>query len=328
MTASLTSPRPTVRTPGAGGLVFGLISAVAFASSGAVMKPLMEAGWSLGAALLVRISGAALVLAYPFVRAVMREPGFLRRHWPLIVGFGLTGIAGCQLFYFAAIQRIPVGVALLIEYLAPVLLVGLAWARTRRAPSAVVALGSVAAVAGLILMVDVTGASFDLLGTLFALCAAICLGAYFLIAERTGDSVPPLALAGGGLITGALLMALLCAVGVLPFAAPPVDVVLAGATVPWFVPVVWVVLIATVCGYAFGVIATSKIGARLASFVGLTEALFAVAIAWILIGEAPSLIQALGGALILAGVVLVRLDRRGAGVPRGEAAIVPVVPAP
>jgi drug/metabolite transporter (DMT)-like permease len=328
MTASLTAPVPVVRSAGAGGLLLGLISAVAFASSGSVMKPLLEAGWSLGAALALRMSGAALVLAYPFFRAVVRERGFLRRHWPLIVGFGMTGVAGCQLFYFAAMQRIPVGVALLIQYFAPILLVGLAWARTRRAPSRVVAFGSLAAVAGLVLMVDVTGASFDLLGTLFALGAALCLGAYFLIAERTGDSVPPLALAGGGLLTGAIFVLVLCAVGVLPFVAPPVDVVLAGVTVPWFVPVVWVVLVATVCGYAFGVIAVSKIGARLASFVGLTEALFAVVIAWILIGEAPSLMQTLGGALILAGVVLVRLDARGAGEPRGEAAIVPVVPAP
>lgn len=328
MTASLTAPVPVVRSSSAGGLLLGLLSALAFASSGSVMKPLMEAGWSLGAALLLRMAGAALVLCYPFVRAVIRERAFLRRHWPLIVGFGLTGVAGCQLFYFAAIQRIPVGVALLIQYFAPILLVGLAWARTRRAPSPVVVLGSIAAIVGLVFMVDVTGAAFDLLGTLFALGAALCLGAYFLIAARTGDSVPPLALAGGGLITGALLMAVLCATGVLPFVAPAVDVVLAGVTVPWFVPVIWVILIATVCGYAFGVVTASKIGARLASFVGLTEALFAVVIAWILIGEAPSVTQAIGGAMILAGVVLVRLDPRGDGAPKGEAAIVPVVPAP
>jgi len=265
MTASLTAPVPTVRATGAGGLLLGLISAVAFASSGSVMKPLLEAGWSLGAALLLRMSGAALVLAYPFFRAVLRERGFLRRHWPLIVGFGLTGVAGCQLFYFAAMQRIPVGVALLIQYFAPVLLVGLAWVRTRRAPSRVVVVGSVASIVGLVLMVDLTGGSFDLIGTLCALGAAICLGAYFLIAERTGDSIPPLALAGGGLLTGALLLGVLVVTGVLPFVAPPVDVVLGGVTVPWIVPVVWVVLIATVCGYAFGVIAVSKIGSRLAS---------------------------------------------------------------
>ena len=327
-TAAPTASLPVVRSAGTGGLALGLVSALAFASSGPVMKPLLEAGWSLGAALLFRMAGAALVLSPALVRAIIRERSFLRRHWPLIVGFGLTGVAGCQLFYFAAMQRIPVGVALLIQYFAPILLVGLAWVRTRRAPSRVVLAGSGAAIVGLVLMVDVTGARFDLIGTLCALGAALCLGAYFLIAERTGDRVPPLALAGGGLVTGTLLLAVLCVTGVLPFVAPAVDVVLAGITVPWFVPVVWVVIVATACGYAFGVIAVSRIGARLASFVGLTEALFALAIAWLLIGEAPGPVQLLGGALILAGVVLVRSDARGGGLAKNEAAIAPVVPAP
>jgi drug/metabolite transporter (DMT)-like permease len=329
--ATLTTPTaslPAVRPAGAGGLLLGLVSAIAFASSGAVMKPLLEEGWSLGAALLVRMAGAAIILSPALVGAVIRERSFLRSHWLLVVGFGLTGVAGCQLFYYAAMQRIPVGVALLIQYFAPILLVGLAWLRTRRAPSRLVLGGSAAAIVGLVLMVDVTGATFDLLGTLCAMGAAICLAGYFLLSERTGDSMPPLALAGGGLLTGALLMAVLCATGILPFAAPAVEVVLAGVNVPWFVPVLWVVLVATVCGYAFGVIAVSRIGARLASFVGLTEALFAVVIAWLLIGEAPTPVQLVGGGLILAGVVLVRSDSRSSGAPKGEAVSVPVVPAP
>ncbi|MFG6401318.1 MULTISPECIES: EamA family transporter [unclassified Microbacterium] len=322
-----TATLPAVRPAAAGGLTLGLLSALAFASSGPVVKPLLEGGWSLGAALLLRMAGAAIVLLPAVVSAVVRDRSFLL-HWRLIVGFGFAGVAGCQLFYFAAMQRIPVGVALLIEYTAPILLVGLAWARTRRTPSRVVLLGSAAAITGLVLMVDVTGGSFDLLGTLFALGSAICLASYFVLSARTGDTMPPLAFAGSGLIIGAVIMAILCVTGVLPFAAPAVDVVLAGVSLPWFVPITWVILVATVCGYGLGVIAASRIGARLASFVGLTEALFAVGVAWLLIGEAPAPVQLVGGALILGGVVLVRLDPAGTASPRGEAAIVPVVPAP
>jgi drug/metabolite transporter (DMT)-like permease len=327
MTATIVPPRPAVGSR-ATGLLVGLASALAFASSGAVMKPLLEAGWSLGAALLVRMTGAALVLSPWLVRAIVREPAFLRRHGLLIAGVGLTGVAGCQLFYFSAMQRMPVAVALLIQYLAPVLLVGWAWARTRVRPARIVLAGTVVAVVGLVLVIDITGARFDVLGTLLALGAALCLAAYFVLAERTGDDVPPLAFAGGGLVTGAVLMAVLCASGVLPFAAPAVTVQLAGASVPWFVCVGWVVLIATATGYALGVLAVPRIGARLASFVGLTEVLFAMMFAWVLLGETPTLVQGLGGVLILAGVVLVRLDPSAPGNPRGEAAIVPVVPAP
>jgi drug/metabolite transporter (DMT)-like permease len=308
------------------GLVVAIASALAFASSGPMVKPLLEAGWSLGAALLLRLGGGALLLSPFLVRAVLRERSFLRRHWLLITGFGLTGVAGVQLFYFAAMQRMPVGIALLIEYLAPVLIVVWVWVRTRRRPSAVVMGGTIAASTGLVLVVDITGARFDPLGTILALGAAVCLAAYFVIAERTGDDVPALALAGGGLVVGALLMGALCVVGILPFAAPAVDVSYAGFAVPWWAAAAWVVIVSTALGYALGVIAVPFIGARLASFVGLTEVLFATGFAWLLLGEQVSAVQLAGGALILLGVVLVRLDP--VAPPRGEAAIVPVVPAP
>jgi len=311
---------PRVRTSG---IVLAVASALAFSSSGPLVKPLLEAGWSLGAALLVRMGIAGLVLSPALIVAIQRERSFVRRHWRLILGFGLTAVAGCQIFFFAAMQRMPVAVALLIQYLAPVLLVLLAWARTRRAPSKLVIGGSLVAVAGLVLVVDISGASFDLLGTLFALAAAVCVGAYFLIAERAGVDLPPLALASGGLLVGAVLMALLGVLGILPFVAPAVEVTLGAMTLPWWVPLLWVAAVATTVGYAFGVMAVPLVGSRIASFVGLSEVLFALGFAWLLLGEVPAPVQFAGGALILVGVVLVRL----AGDSR-EVATAPAVPAP
>lgn len=305
------------------GLAVGLASALAFSSSGPVVKPLIEAGWTLGAALLVRMSLAALILSPALVRAVRRRPGLLRRQWPLIVGFGLTGVAGCQIFYFAAMQRMPVAVALLVQYLAPVLLVLLAWVRTRRAPSRLVLMGSAVAIVGLVLVVDIAGARFDLLGTVFALGAAVCVGAYFLLSERTGDELPPLALAAGGLIVGALLMAVLCMTGLLPFAAPDVTVALAGIQLPAWIAIGWVGAVATTLGYALGVIAVPMLGSRVASFVGLSEVLFALLFAWALLGEAPGAVQIVGGVVLIVGVVLVRMDTSASAAPIAAVAPTP-----
>ncbi len=299
-------------------------SALAFSSSGPFVKPLLEAGWSLGAALLLRMGISGLILAPALVLAIRRERSFIRRHWRMLLAFGLVPVAGCQLLFFSAMQRMPVAVALLIQYLAPVLLVGLAWVRTKKAPSRLVAIGSVVAMAGLVLVVDISGASFDLIGTILALGAAVCVAAYFLISERTGDDLPPLALASGGLLVGAALMAVLCVTGILPFAAPDVEVVLAGSTVPGILPILWVSAVATTVGYAFGVMAVPRIGARVASFVGLSEVLFALGFAWLFLGEVPAPVQFLGGALILAGVVLVRLDADR----REDALTTPAVPVP
>src|SRR6478752_6202640 len=155
------------------GLVMAVASALAFSSSGPFIKPLLEGGWSLGAALIVRMGVAGLVLSPALLLAIRRQRGYLRRHWLLLLAFGLIPVLGCQLFFFSAMQRMPVAVALLIQYLAPVMLVAYVWIRTRRAPSSLVLWGSVVAIAGLVLVVDIPGASFDLLGTLFALAAAV-----------------------------------------------------------------------------------------------------------------------------------------------------------
>jgi len=298
------------------GLVMAVASALAFSSSGPFIKPLLEGGWSLGAALVVRMGVAGLILSPALFLAMKRQPAFLRTHWRLLLGFGLMPVLGCQLFFFSAMQRMPVAIALLIQYLAPVMLVGFVWVRTRRAPSALVLWGSAVAIAGLVLVVDISGASFDLVGTLLALAAAVCVCAYFVISARAGDDLPPLALAAGGLLVGAAFMGILIASGILPFHAPAIDVVLAGVEVPWFVPLLWVAGIATTLGYALGVMAVPRIGSRLASFVGLSEVLFALGFAWIFLSEVPAPIQFVGGALILAGVVLVRLDAESSAAPR------------
>lgn len=328
-TSTITLPRPARRGSSAvTGLLIAVGSALAFSSSGPFVKPLLDGGWSLGAVLLVRMGVAALLLSPALVIAIRRQRGFLRRHGLLIVSFGLTAVAGCQLFYFAAMQRMPVAVALLIQYIAPVLIVIAVWARTRTAPSRAVLIGSVVAMTGLVLVVDISGARFDLLGTVFALCAAVCAAAYFVIAGRAGDDLPPLALAAGGLLTGTLLMGLLVAVGILPFAAPSITVSLAGLEVAGILPLLWVGAVATTLGYALGVIAVPLIGSRLASFVGLSEVLFALGFAWLLLGETPAPVQFVGGALILVGVVLVRSDAGSPAEQRTETASIPVIPAP
>ncbi len=302
------SPAPA-RTSGlTGGIVLAVISALAFSSSGPLIKPLLAQGWSLTAVLTVRMGVSGLILLPALVRVIRRDAGFLRRHAMTLLWFGLIPVAGCQFLFFSAMQRMPVAIALLIQYLAPVFLVVFVWLRTRRRPSRLVLAGSLVAIVGLVLVVDIAGARFDLIGTVLALGAAITVVVYFLLSEKTGDDLPPLALASGGLLIGAVAVALVGAVGVIPFAAPEITVTFRGVEMPGWMPLLWVAAIGTTLGYAFGVMAVPRVGARLASFIGLSEVLFALLFAWLLLREAPGPIQAVGGALILTGVILVRLD--------------------
>ena len=72
--------------------------------------------------------------------------------------------------------------------------------------------------------------------------------------------------------------------------------------------------VAAVISYVAGIGAARRLGARLASFIGMAEVLFAILFAWLLLGQLPTPVQFLGGGFILAGVVMVRLaELRPAG---------------
>ena len=303
-------------------LLLALISAAAFALSGSFAKSLFDVGWSPGAAVAARIGGAAAVLLIPVIVTLVRNWAAVKGSLGRVAIYGVVPIALCQLFYFNAVQHLSVGVALLLEYLSPVLLVGWAWAMTRQRPRVLTIIGAVSAMAGLVLVLDLAGSQkVSVEGILWGLAAAVCSALYFIMSARSGDNVPPILMAGGGMAVGAVMIIGLGIAGILPMAFTFENPVFAGTQVHWLIPVLGLVLITTVFAYVVGIVSTRGLGSKVASFVALFEVLFAVVWAWILLGELPRAIQLLGGAAIMGGVVLVRLDelrgspRRGSSYP-------------
>ncbi len=226
----------------------------------------------------------------------------------------LIGVAGTQLVYFAAVQRIPVSTAVLVEYMAPVLLVLVAWVRLRRIPKAVVLIGSVVAVAGLVLVVSPGGGgSFDVLGITFALIAMVGCAIYYVVAARPSDGLPPVALAAFGLLIGGVALGLVGLTGIVPFTATFGTVDLLGG-LPWWIPLLFVGVVSTAIAYASSITASEILGSRISSFVGLLEVVAATIYAWLLLGEELSWLQLVGGALILVGIGFVRSEKQDAKV--------------
>ncbi|WP_235509048.1 DMT family transporter [Terrabacter sp. Soil810] len=303
------------------GLGVALASAAAFATSGAFGKSLLVGGWSPGAVVTMRITLAAVVLLVPALWSLRGRWPALRRNAWVVVGYGLTGVAGCQLAYFNAVTHLSVGVALLLEYLAPVLIVGWLWLRHRQAPRRLTLVGVALAVSGLLLVLDVIGgASISVVGVLWGLGAAVCLVLYFLLADHVDDDVPPLALAGGGLVVGAVSLGLAGLVGVLDMSRGAARVPLGGVVVDWWVPVLVIAIVAAAFAYVTGIAAVRMLGPKVASFVALTEVLFAVLFAWLVLAELPTPVQLVGGLLIVAGLAAVRADESRGPAPRDGAA--------
>jgi drug/metabolite transporter (DMT)-like permease len=274
----------------------------------------MEAGWSPTAAVTARLAGGALAMA---LFATVMKPDWIREsfaHWKTVVAYGLVPIAGAQLCYYNAVGHLSVAVALLLEYTAPLLVVGWLWATTRRRPSTLTIAGVALAIAGIMLVLNVfAGAHINLVGVGWALAAAVCAACYFVMSDEVtadGSGLNSITLAAGGLVVGAVAVALLGLSGLMPLTFTTNDAVIAGWTTSWVVPVIALALVPTAIAYTLGIMGIARLRPRFASLVGLAEVLFAVLAAWALLGEAITLTQAIGAAVVLVGLALARLGDR------------------
>ena len=298
------------------GLLFAVGSALSFGMSGPLAKALMDAGWSPTGAVTARMAVGALAMT---VFATIVRPGWVQEavaHRKTVIAYGIFPIAGAQLCYYNAVAHLSVGVALLLEYTAPVLVVGWLWATTRRRPTTMTLAGVALAVVGIMLVLDVfAGAHINAVGVAWGLAAAVCAASYFMMSDEVSadggeGSLNSITLAAGGLIVGALTTATLGVVGVMPLTFATSDTVVAGSTMSWVVPVVALGVITTAMAYTLGIMGIARLRPRFASLVGLSEVMFAVLAAWLLLGQAITTTQAIGGAVVLAGLALARQGDR------------------
>ncbi|WP_406325449.1 EamA family transporter [Streptomyces sp. NBC_01617] len=290
------------------GLGLALASAFAFGGSGVAAKPLIEAGLDPLHVVWLRVAGAALVM----LPVAWRHRDLVRGRPVLLLGFGLLAVAGVQACYFAAISRIPVGVALLVEYLAPALVLG--WVRfvQRRPVTRAAAVGVVLAVGGLACVVEVwSGLSFDAVGLLLALGAACCQVGYFVLSDQgsqdsaAGAEPPhPVGVIAYGLLIGAVVLTVIARPWGMDWSLLGGSAAMNGTGVPAWLLLGWIVLLATVIAYVTGVISVRLLSPAVAGVVACLEAVIATVLAWVLLGEHLSAPQLFGGSLVLIGAFI------------------------
>lgn len=267
-------------------------------------KPLITAGLEPLHVTWLRVAGAALVM----LPVAWRHRDLPRRRPALLVGFGLLAVAGVQACYFAALSRIPVGVALLIEYLAPALVLG--WVRfvQKRPVTRAAALGVVLAVGGLACVVEIwSGLSFDALGLALALGAACCQVGYFVLSDHGSDgedTADPLGVIAYGLLIGAVILTVIARPWELDWTVLGGGADMNGTQVPAALLLAWIVLVATVAAYLTGVVSIRRLSPQVAGVVACLEAVIATVLAWVLLGEHLSAPQILGGVIVLIGAFI------------------------
>jgi drug/metabolite transporter (DMT)-like permease len=282
-------------------MAFALASALAFGGSGVFARPLLDAGMDSLHVTWLRLAGAALILlpvAVRHWRVAQRKP-------LLVLAYGVFPMAGVQALYFAAIARIPVGIALLLEFLGPVLV--LLWVRVVRrnrvSPAAVV--GVVLAVAGLGLLLEVwAGMRLDVIGVGLALGAAAAQAAFFLLGDAMGEDTDPLAVIAFGALIATALLGVLAQPWTLPWGLLAAPLPLGGFSLPGWTIALWLGLVCTAVAYFTGVSAIKRLSPQVAGGVAYLEVVTAIVLAWALLGEALTPVQILGAGVIVSGAFI------------------------
>ena len=293
-----------------------LLAAFLFSLNGTVAKTVLANGVDVWRLSQLRSTGAFLVLL-AFVAATNRPALRLRRgEIPLLIVYGVLGVAATQALYFLAITRLPISVTLLIEFTSPLAIALWFHFGLHHATRPAVWVGLVMALLGLAIVAQVwDGFTLDPLGVAAAVAAMLALVAYFLSADaqvRGPYRRDPVSLTLWGMGAAALFWAVVQPWWTYPWSSLGGTALVAGTgATAWPVPVLvgYVVVLGTVVPFSLVVLSLQHLRASQASVVGMTEPIMATAIAWVLLGEVLTPAQLVGAAIVLGGILLAELNR-------------------
>lgn len=288
-------------------------SAALFGVNGTVSTLALQAGVEPTRLVALRCAGAAVGL---LALLAVLAPGRLRVTWrevPFLALFGVVGVALTQFLYYVAIDRLPVGIALVFEMTAPVLIALYVWlVRRERVRSRLwVALGL--SLSGLLLVAQVWegGGSLSATGVAAALGAAVCLATYYLMGERGTTTRDPVALTCFSFVAAALFWSVAAPwwqfdAGVL---TEPVPVSIGSVEVPLGVLVAWIVVCGAILPFWLSIGALRHLPPTTAGLVATVEPVFASIVAWLWVEQVLSGWQVLGGLVVLTGIGLAQTAR-------------------
>ena len=296
------------------GYAMVIAAATLFAVNGTVSKVALGSGLSSLELTQIRSTGAAVgfaIFILLFARATLRAD---RRELLFLAVFGVAGIGLVQLLYFVAIERLPVGIALLIQFLGPLFVALFARLVYREHIRRRVWAALVLCTAGLAVVVELwSGVAFSIVGITAALAAAFALAAYILMAERERKHRDPVSLSFYGFLFATLLWAVVNPLWTFPWHVLDDTVSLRGNlsehTAPVWLLVGFVVVVGTMVTFTLLTGALRHITATKTSIVATVEPVVATVVAWAWLGETFGTAQLVGGVIVIAGIVLAQTAR-------------------
>lgn len=272
--------------------------AAMFALGGNLARYMLDDGVSATRLSQLRSAGSLLLLVLALAATRPQLMRVRRADLPRLAFLGICGLALVHATYYAAIDRLEIGVALVIQYMAPLLL--LLWLRFRHGRQLAASLwGAVAlSIAGCALVVRAYDpGSLDGLGILYAAGAAVTFAIYMVASERAGHRHEPVTTLVWAFAFASLFWAVTQPWWDFPFSR--LDLLLG----------LGVIVVGTLLPFICVVAALRHLPAARAAVAATLEPVLAAIFAWWLHDEHLAAVQLAGGALVLGAVLWVQARR-------------------
>jgi len=297
------------------GYIIGFLAAILFGSNGSVVKVVVSSGVSAAQLTFFRVLVALII---SFIILLLTERSAFRITAKRMFGMAVLGIGGVamlQWFYALAIARIPVGIALLFEYLAVLAVAVIARFVFKEAVRGRIWVAISLVLVGLAVVAQIWTSNVEALGMVFALAAAAAYTIYFLMGERALTGMSIMAMTFWAMLFASAFWGIFSGWWEIDFAlfSQPTSMTgsLTDLVLPLWVPLLWAVTIGSFLAFYMSFFALKHLKATSAGIVASSEVIFAFIVAWLWLGEALSLTQIVGALVVVAGIVLAQTARPG-----------------
>jgi drug/metabolite transporter (DMT)-like permease len=307
------------------GYVYALLAAFLFGANGSVSKVIIQAGFSAMQLTQMRVLGAALISGLVLLIIDKKSFRLPPRQWLVVVVLGVVGVAMLQVTYALAIELLPVGIALLLEYLAVLLVALVAFFVFKEKVRLRLWVAIAFVMAGLVVVAEIWASTLNPIGVMWGLLAAITLATYFLVGEKQLKTISPLALSFWTMTIAAVFW--------LPFSGwweldassfttlAPLGSDPDSAVVPLWALLAWNVVLGSFAPFLLSLSALKRLSATASGIVATSEIAFAFVTAWLWLQESLSLLQVVGASIVLGGIVIAQTARSSDVVVQADLAL-------
>ncbi len=295
------------------GAALAFSAALLFGLNASTTKVVMAAGVTPEQIVLFRSFSTALIACLIMLATNPKSFIVKKYEWKFLIAFGVIGVALMQWSYSNAVKNLPVGIALLIEYTAIIIVPLASFLLFKERPARKLWFGVALVLGGLMVVSKIWDSQLNPVGILFAFSAAIFLSVYFIMGEKSQQSRDPVSTLFYTMLVSSVFWILFSNWRdfdqSITSKAIDLDGNLAGIFVPAWLLIIWIGVLGSFAPMFFSFVALGHLKATSVGVISTAETVFAFIFGYLWLGEKMEFLQLIGGTLVIAGIIVAQISR-------------------